>query len=299
MDMMLCLTEVLVRHNTELLKARVEVHKRLLQEGWRIAMRSRHYLTTECLDPPNASAWVSLYSSASDTNFLNATSLTRQAHVVSHFDLGLVFCFYVGSMENSTLHMLFGLPPATLVRTLRKAEKALEGFAPARISFPSPAQQVRLEKLVEAREPLLKHIFGFIDGKHVMQPSNPDLQNAMYNGWLHSVFVTGTICFAADGCIIWCKHNCPGSWNDSDTSLGFRMKLLDPAVCPDPRMNAAEWDMEIMQKVYSRLNLPLLSDPAVRGLRLNNIFRLVNYRVRTVGISQIRLTFSGAMELSV
>ncbi|KAE9318112.1 hypothetical protein PF008_g18576 [Phytophthora fragariae] len=53
-----------------------------------------------------------------------------------------------------------------------------------------------------------------------------------------------------------------------------------------------------MQKVYSRLNLPLPYDPAVRGLRLNNIFRLVNYRVRTVGISQIRSTFSGEMELS-
>ncbi|KAE8898540.1 hypothetical protein PF003_g17594 [Phytophthora fragariae] len=76
-DMMLCLTEVLVRHDTELLKARAEVHKLLLLEAWRIAMRSRHYLTTECLDPPNASAWMSLYRSASDTNFLNATSLTR------------------------------------------------------------------------------------------------------------------------------------------------------------------------------------------------------------------------------
>jgi len=178
-----------------------------------------------------------------------------------------------------------------------------------------------------------------------MQPSNADLQNAMYNGWLHSVFVTGTICFAADGCIIWCNHNCPGSWNDSDTSLGFRMKLLDPAFCPDTRMNvvsdsafpcatamtgriltplkdgdierlvpslrssprtlhnaitsvrqAAEWGMGSMQKVYSRLELPLPYDPEVRGRRLNNIFRLANYRVRTVGISQIRSTFSGELE---
>ncbi|ETK73392.1 hypothetical protein L915_19671, partial [Phytophthora nicotianae] len=30
----------------------------------------------------------------------------------------------------------------------------------------------------------------------VQQPSNADLQNAMYNGWLHTVFVTGVICFA-------------------------------------------------------------------------------------------------------
>ncbi|EGZ15346.1 hypothetical protein PHYSODRAFT_286300 [Phytophthora sojae] len=161
----------------------------------------------------------------------------------------------------------------------------------------------------------------------------------MYNGWLHSVFVTGTICFAADGCIVWVKHNCPGSWNDSDTSLGFRNKLLDPVYCPDPRKNVvsdsafphgrphpyaaqgrrprapapvaeelgadhpqrhhrcAEWGMGCVQKVYSRLNLPLPYEPALRGLRLNNLFRLANYRVRTVGISQIRTTFAGEMEL--
>ncbi|KAE9327043.1 hypothetical protein PR003_g16104 [Phytophthora rubi] len=42
---------------------------------------------------------------------------------------------------------------------------------------------------------------------------------------------------SADGCIIWSRHNCPGSWNDSDTSLGFRMKILDPKYCPSTKMN--------------------------------------------------------------
>jgi hypothetical protein len=88
-----------------------------------------------------------------------------------HQVLGLLLCFYVGSMENSPLCMVFGVPPATLSRTMRKAERALslalQGYAPARISFPSPAQQARLAKLVEAREPLLQHTFGFIDGKNL------------------------------------------------------------------------------------------------------------------------------------
>ncbi|GMF52004.1 unnamed protein product [Phytophthora fragariaefolia] len=173
-----------------------------------------------------------------------------------HQALGLVLSFYVGSMEQSSLCMLFGVPPSTLSRTLRRAEeslaKALGGYEPARISWLSPTRQIELAKLVEVREPLPKDTFGFIDGKnfrvrtflltciqyyattldltplsgHVMQvqqPSNSDLQNAMYNGWLRSVFVRGTICFAADGCIIWSRHNCPGSWNDSDTLLGFHI----------------------------------------------------------------------------
>ncbi|KAE8958121.1 hypothetical protein PF011_g30896 [Phytophthora fragariae] len=209
-------------------------------------------------------------------------------------------------MEQSSLSMLFGVPPSTLSSILLRGEdalsKALHGYAPARISWPSPTRQAELAKLVEAREPLLKYTFGFIDGKN---------------------FKVRTICFAADGCTIWSRHNCPGSWNDSDTSLGFRVKLLDPAFCPDPRMNvvsdsafpsstamteriltplkdgdlerilpslrasaralhnaitsvrqAAEWGMGSVQKIYSRLNLPLPYDPKLRDLRLDNLFRM-------------------------
>lgn len=49
-----------------------------------------------------------------------------------------------------------------------------------------------------------------------------------YLGWLHSVLMTGTLCFGADGCLVWGKHNFPGSWNDSSTSFDFQMKLIDP-----------------------------------------------------------------------
>ncbi|KAG3023224.1 hypothetical protein PC128_g6519 [Phytophthora cactorum] len=62
---------------------------------------------------------------------------------------------------------------------------------------------------------------------------------------------------------------------------------------------AAEWGMWSVGKVYSRLNHPLPYDPVLRGLRLNNLFRMANYRVRTVGISQIRTTFRGDMEMPV
>ena len=68
-----------------------------------------------------------------------------------------------------------------------------------------------------------------MDGKNyrVQEPSNVDLQNAMYNGWLHTVFLTGVLCFGVDGTIIWGKHNCVGSWNDGDTSSELQLKLLN------------------------------------------------------------------------
>ncbi|RAW25955.1 hypothetical protein PC110_g17635 [Phytophthora cactorum] len=148
----------------------------------------------------------------------NLNSRGRPAKLRYHHRiLGLVLSFYVESMEQSTLWTLFGAPTSTFSRTLRRAEealsKALNGYAPVRISWPSPAHQVELAKLIESREPFLTHTFDFrfFPLMKVQQPSNADLQNAMCNGWLHAVFVTGKICFAADGCIIWSKHNYPGS----------------------------------------------------------------------------------------
>ncbi|GMF48850.1 unnamed protein product [Phytophthora fragariaefolia] len=55
---------------------------------------------------------------------------------------------------------------------------------------------------------------------------------------------------------------------------------------------AMEWGMGSIQKVYRRLNLPLPYDQQLRGVRLNNMFRMTNFRVRTVGISEIRTTFA-------
>uniref|UniRef100_H3GVH3 DDE Tnp4 domain-containing protein n=1 Tax=Phytophthora ramorum TaxID=164328 RepID=H3GVH3_PHYRM len=330
-DAVLLLTEAFLSHDEALREVRRDVYNLLVEDAWKVAIRSRHYLTTQCLDVPCDAAWIVLYRFGKDINFLNTTSLTRPAfeQLLRQFNsyyyipppesrgrppklrchhqiLGLVLYFYVGSMEQSTLCLVFGVP--------------CRGFS----------EMLRSHCRVRWR-----------------QPSNADLQNAMYNGWLHTVLVTGTICFAADGCIVWCRHNCPGSWNDSDTYLGFRNKLLDPVYCPDKRMNvvsdsafpcsavmagriltplkdgdlerirpslrssartlhnaitsvrqAVEWGMGSMQKVYSRLKLPLPYDPELRGRRINNSFRMANYRVRTVGILQIRTTFAGDAELT-
>ncbi|EGZ04590.1 hypothetical protein PHYSODRAFT_536076 [Phytophthora sojae] len=241
---------------------------------------------------------------------------------------------------------MFGVPPTTLTRVLTAAEDALtavlRGFAPARIVWPTFARQKALARLVAAKQPMLQFTWGFLDGKNykVQQPQDRDIQNAQYNGWLHGVFVTGTLCFSADGLIVWAKHNCPGSWNDGDTSLEFRRKLVSAELNPDDRYGvvadsafpcsgdmigrimtplkdgdasrlvpsvraaakalsgaitsirqSAEWGMGSIEKVYHRLLMPLPYDRSKRQQRLDNIFRLTNYRVRAVSISEIRTTF--------
>ncbi|KAE9127080.1 hypothetical protein PF010_g5032 [Phytophthora fragariae] len=76
-EAMLVMTSAFVEQEEALHEVRREVYDKLVEEAWRIAMRTRHYLTTQCLDTPSDSAWIMLYTHGSDINVLNATSLTR------------------------------------------------------------------------------------------------------------------------------------------------------------------------------------------------------------------------------
>ena len=109
---------------------------------------------------------------------------------------------------------------------------------------------------MEAKYPLLKEKFGFVDGKNfrVQKPSDIDLQNAQYNGWLHATLITGVLCFGVDGCLIWGKHNCVGSWNDADMSRELQDKLMlipdGLGIVSDPAFPASK---ELVGKICSPL----------------------------------------------
>ncbi|ETM43401.1 hypothetical protein L914_11110, partial [Phytophthora nicotianae] len=91
------------------------------------------------------------------------------------------------------------------------------------------------------------------------EPPRPDDQNAHYNGWLHQVFVTGTLCFGADGLIVWSKHNYPGSWNDGDTSLGFRdYSLVSTGISSLGRSDKHHHLLVTLLSLFSILSQPLL-----------------------------------------
>lgn len=123
--------------------------KRLLLLKRKYQLRTRHYLTRECLQPVNDCAWSHLYLYGSDLSFLHVTSLTRDAFnklhtqfkvyykrpkfasggrpekVTSTQALGCILQFYTDRMDLKSLSLLHGLPPATLSRTLDRAEVAL------------------------------------------------------------------------------------------------------------------------------------------------------------------------------
>ncbi|KAG9417125.1 hypothetical protein AC1031_001516 [Aphanomyces cochlioides] len=253
--------------------------------------------------------------------------------------------FYTAAVEPKTLQELFAIPPSTFSRIINKAEhalsRALDKLPQSAVKWPSKATQRYWASKSNAREPLVTGVFAFADGKNLraQQPSHTELQNAQYNGWLYCVFVTGVLCFGLDGTLIWCKHNCPGSWNDGDMSRSLQDILVDPLLvdlgmkiacdsafpihgrcsgrivtplksgdlerqsmecrrglqaisgCITSLRQAAEWGMGAVGKVYRQQQLPLPYRPDTRRVRLKNVFKLYNYRVRTTGISQIKNVF--------
>lgn len=89
---------------------------------------------------------------------------------------------------------LFGIPPATLSRVMVNAAAALRlalyDLPDAVIQFPSHETQIEWATKTEEREPLIKGIWGFIDGKNyrIQEPSNKEKQNAFYNGKCIALF---------------------------------------------------------------------------------------------------------------
>ncbi|KAG1699955.1 hypothetical protein DVH05_012392 [Phytophthora capsici] len=77
MNELFYLAQVFAQIDDSVNEVRAEVYRLMIEDAWRVAMRSRHYLTSQCLDKPSESAWMSLYMNGTDKNFLNATSLTR------------------------------------------------------------------------------------------------------------------------------------------------------------------------------------------------------------------------------
>lgn len=226
----------------------------------RMQIRTRHDTNSHCLPHPSTSASVSLLLSMDDVAYISrlglpAATFHKLLQQFHHFiprhnphglggrppklnpaqALALVLEFYASTCELKTLGALYGITPRQAGRWLQRGEsalyKVLRNVPLARISWPSFDTQVTWGTHMQQFFPLVPNRFGYVDGKNlpVQEPSDVDLQNAMYNGWLHCVLVTGVLCFGCDGTLIWVKHNVVGSWNDGEVAGKLFSKLLDPA----------------------------------------------------------------------
>ncbi|CAD6949099.1 unnamed protein product [Tilletia caries] len=89
---------------------------------------------------------------------------------------------------------------------------------------------------VRAREPLLKHVFGFVDGLNlrIYQPGYVEEQNAYYNGWLGDTYCSQVIIFLTNGEIAWASFNNAGSWHEAKIANGLYDILSNPERTPAP-----------------------------------------------------------------
>ncbi|KAH9116426.1 hypothetical protein LEN26_012894 [Aphanomyces euteiches] len=190
--------------------------------------------------------------------------------IFKHQAFALVLHFYTAAWEAKTLCEIFGLPPATLTSTLSKAEAASaasqHSLREARVRYPSKATQRLWALQVMAREPLVCGVWGFLDCKNyrVNAPSSIDLQNAMYNGWLHSTFLTVTILFGVVGTIVWCRHNFAGS---CDTIHNLQMKLIDESKNLKGHGVVADSAFPVRFELQGRIRTPLKDSDIERTSR--------------------------------
>ena len=276
---------------------------------------------------------------------INASRPGRPLIILPHQALAVLLMFYCSRSDNKYLGLIHNLTTRRIDDIVARSEPlmfaVLRNFPDAVIEWPSFKEQRASASRIESKYPLVPRRFGFVDGKNlsVLQSGNVEKQNSQYNGWLHDCFVSGVLVFDANGCLIWCKHNCPGSWNDSDMCRELCTRLMDPtktlpnhglcadtafpvgtalfrhivsplkegeleSMSPDVQPAAAavssqitslrqacEWGMGSIQKPFKRLLVPLPWRDSVRTVRLANIFRLWNVRVRNTGISQINESF--------
>lgn len=146
--------------------------------------------------------------------------------------LGLVLAYMHSSMTQNWLCQLFAVTPSTLNRYLLDGKTALlctlKSLRLARVKWPSARHKALLAARVQRAQPALKGCFGFVDGLNlrIHEPSDPLVQNAYYNGWLHYCVCSSIFVFCPLGTIIYYFLNAPGCEHDSALSVELYSLLL-------------------------------------------------------------------------
>ena len=119
--------------------------------------------------------------------------------------------------------------------SLHVPQRTLKKLPLATVTFPNHDQIYEFASAMALRYPSMFGMFAFLDGMkiRVEQSSDDDIQNAYYNGWTCSHYISNIFMFSPDGCIIYSIVNCPGSWHDSVvTQLGGLYNVLHEKVPP-------------------------------------------------------------------
>jgi hypothetical protein len=152
--------------------------------------------------------------------------------------------FYLGStMSNKHLCLIFGLTPSICGRAINwmliKTVRLLHGHPFAKVKFPSNAKMREFADMVQAREPLVDDIIGFMDGVSfpTQCTSERTEQNAFYCGYDCDTMVNNVFAYGPDGKVFFAAVNFPGSWADGSLTERFlhqmKRRIGNYKICVD------------------------------------------------------------------
>jgi hypothetical protein len=216
--------------------------------------RRRTKLSRSAIQSPKLAGWEHLLNFGNDDSFLNVTGMSRHAFMEMEKilfstpeeqrpngrplslnrrgQLGLLL-FYIGSMmAEKHLCLLFGITPSCCNRFIADmmdlVKKRLRTDDRAKVEFPNEEKMEEWYQLTKAREPgMYSKVIGFMDGVqlHSSCSSEPNDQNAYYNGYGMDTFTTNVFAFSPTGKIFLAFMNFPGSWNDARVTANHTQYL--------------------------------------------------------------------------
>ena len=271
-------------------------------------VREKSNLLRQAILLPSASPWQHLWEKGDQQSFLLMTGVTREVFsmmlnilyspydrqqylvkkgrpnsLLPHAELGL-FLFFIGSTMNIRhLSLIFGAIPSVCSKVIRRlltsVPRKLMSHEFAKVEFPNNEQMAEFAAMIQAREPIAIDVIGFMDGValHSQCTSETGEQNSMYNGYHSDTMVNNVIVYGANGKVILCAINFPGSTHDGSICANIlpiiRERIGVYKICVDqgfPRRGDA---LNILVGPMSKRSARALS-PLLRRyvLRLSNAY---------------------------
>ena len=89
------------------------------------------------------------------------------------------------------------------------------------------------------------------------------------------IIISNIVVFGADGCIIWCACNFPGSWHGSTVAQSLYAVLLNEATTPSPYFIVGDSAFRMTGTISQKLRTPfkkddLSDDPQIRAIQMDS-----------------------------
>jgi hypothetical protein len=157
--------------------------------------------------------------------------------------LGLVLFNFGSTMQLKFLCMIFGITPLVCSHVMRHMLKhivsTLRWHPWSRVRFPDEEKMREYASMVQAREPSVDDVIGFMDGVSLPSECTDERveQNAFYCGYDSDTMVNNVFAYGPDGKVFFAAVNFSGSWADgaltARISASIRSWIGSYKICVD------------------------------------------------------------------